>query len=218
MISSKIDSYVYSDVIKNCGLVQNANHMNGQYGWYFQHDGATCHQSKKTIDELSKIMNILPNWPPNSPDLNPIELLWGIIKKILRKKAISTIDEFRSMINEIWENIPLSTINKLVNSFKERVRMCLQIGGDSIQCFIRNNLHSIPDFYQYKIDDLPKLWTEEEDTRLKDCVYEFGTKWKIISNYFPNKTPVEIKNRYNGQTIALSNKKPLERLPPIQNI
>jgi len=63
MISSKIDSYVNSDVIKNCGLVQNANHMNGQYGWYFLHDGATCHQSKKTIDELSKIMNIIPNWP-----------------------------------------------------------------------------------------------------------------------------------------------------------
>ena len=45
----------------------------------FQQNGAPSHTSHYTIDALSKIFDIIINWPPNSPDLNCIEMMWSLI-------------------------------------------------------------------------------------------------------------------------------------------
>jgi len=48
----------------------------------FQQDGARVHTSKATIAWLdTNIKHYIPpeNWPPNSPDLSPIENIWSIM-------------------------------------------------------------------------------------------------------------------------------------------
>ena len=69
----------------------------------FMHDNAPAHASKFTRAFLqskgisdSKIMN----WPPQSPDLNPIENLWAVIKMRLYPDA----KQYRSK-NELWDAI-----------------------------------------------------------------------------------------------------------------
>ena len=45
----------------------------------FQQDGATCYTSKKTISAIDEIglSVIAPNiWPPNSPDLSPLDFFF----------------------------------------------------------------------------------------------------------------------------------------------
>ena len=65
----------------------------------FQQDGARSHSSKlsqnmikflfkdkfiPTWDNDLKINGeYVPRWPPNSPDLSPIEIIWGIIKQMM---------------------------------------------------------------------------------------------------------------------------------------
>ena len=47
----------------------------------FQQDGTTCHTSQQTIQCLNEmgIEFIRPeNWPPNSPDLNPLDFFFGL--------------------------------------------------------------------------------------------------------------------------------------------
>jgi len=48
----------------------------------FQQDGARVNTSEATIAELdANIKHYIPpeDWPPNSPDLSPIQNAWGIM-------------------------------------------------------------------------------------------------------------------------------------------
>ena len=163
-------------------------------------------------------MNILPEWPPNSPDLNPIEQLWGIMKKISKKRTMTSLLEFKEILQEIWDSISMNVINNLVKSFQKRIQMCLQYGGCSIQVFIRNNLNSIPSKLICNEEQLPHLWTQEEDYILESLVQRYGKKWSIITQFFVNKTSMEIKNRYKIIQMSLDRKYPLREIPPIHHI
>ena len=55
-------------------------------GGIFQHDLASCHSAKKVQKVLQENEIKVLVWPRNSPDLNSIENLSGIIKNKLRSK------------------------------------------------------------------------------------------------------------------------------------
>ena len=64
-----------------------------------QQDLATCHTSKKVKKFMVKNNIKTLKWPGNSPDLNPIENLWAIVKKRLRKHDCTTKTK---LILQIW--------------------------------------------------------------------------------------------------------------------
>jgi len=70
----------------------------------FHQDGTKSHSSKlsrnmiqflfkdrfiPTWDGLTLNNKLIPKWPPNSPDLSAIEIIWGIIKQMMNKIKIN---------------------------------------------------------------------------------------------------------------------------------
>ncbi len=52
----------------------------GDADFIFQQDLAPAHTAKGT--KTGSMVNVL-DWPANTPDLNPIENLWGIVKRMM---------------------------------------------------------------------------------------------------------------------------------------
>ena len=86
-------------------------------------DGARCHAAKSTIAYLEKKnVAVLEQWPPYSPDLNPIENLWHLLDRRLSELVPRTLPELKQATLEAWNAIPMAHINALVESFQGRLR------------------------------------------------------------------------------------------------
>ena len=75
----------------------------------FQHDNNPKHTSKMTIALLKRLRVKIMDWPSISPDLNPIEHLWGILKQKLEVCKVSNICQLHDVIMEEWKSIPVPT-------------------------------------------------------------------------------------------------------------
>ncbi len=68
-------------------------------------------------------------WPSMSPDLNPIEHMWGILKRKVEKHHVSNIQQLRDVIMEKWKRRPATTGAALVNSMPRRIKAMLDNNG-----------------------------------------------------------------------------------------
>lgn len=95
----------------------------------FQHDNDPKHTSKQTAAFLKKQKVKVMEWPSMSPDLNPIEHLWGILKRKVESRHVSNIQQLREIIADEWQNIPAETCVNLVNSMPSRIDAVIKNNG-----------------------------------------------------------------------------------------
>ncbi len=71
--------------------------------------------------------------PPNSPDLNPIETIWRIIKQRLKSRGVIFEEAvLRRAIQEEWDKITLDEINKAISTMPDRVAVLNERNGRPI--------------------------------------------------------------------------------------
>ncbi len=108
----------------------------------FQHDNDPKHTSKATVGFLKKNRVKVIQWPSMSPDLNPIEHLWGILKRQVEHHSPSSIQSLKEVILEEWKKIDLAKCRQLVHSMLCVLRPHLAIFNESGQ--VLNPAGSVP--------------------------------------------------------------------------
>ena len=70
-------------------------------------------------------------WPAKSPDMNPIENLWAQMETSLqnRKHKPRNRDELWRAVQDIWNNINLFDVRRLVLSIRRRCNVMTQAAG-----------------------------------------------------------------------------------------
>ncbi|KAK8388469.1 hypothetical protein O3P69_020451 [Scylla paramamosain] len=67
-------------------------------------------------------LHIFPkDWPANSPDMSPIENLWGIVKCKLRNEDTSTLPKLECALRRAWSSVSQETVEKLADSLPSRL-------------------------------------------------------------------------------------------------
>lgn len=98
----------------------------------YQEDGAPIHTGGYARWYKSKtVIRSFDFWPPNSPDLNPIEHIWGYLKLRVNRRAIgvSNLDQFESIIRDEWSKISNSYLEALVASMPDRCAAVFKAKG-----------------------------------------------------------------------------------------
>jgi transposase len=97
---------------------------------FFQQDLAPCHTAKICRKWFNDHHIQLLDWPGNSPDLNPIENLWGYMKKQVSCRKPSSLPELRSAILQVWTaGIPQSLCQSLISSLPRRLAKVIASKG-----------------------------------------------------------------------------------------
>lgn len=120
----------YLDVLEH-HLIPTIEDQFGDSDCYFQDDGAPCHRAKVVKDWFTE-QNIgsLVIWPGNSPDLNPIENLWGIIGKKIRQRQPRNSSELVDAIKVCWHVMQGDAVlKKLIDSMPQRIEAVLRNKG-----------------------------------------------------------------------------------------
>ena len=98
--------------------------------FFMQDDGAPCHRAIEIKDwKEDNEMKCILNWPPQSPDLNPIENLWFDIKKELKEMRHHNLKELAANVHTCWAKITEKRCRKLIRSMPRRIRAVIKAKG-----------------------------------------------------------------------------------------
>lgn len=120
IIESTMNSSLYQRVLED-NVRPSVGKLKLNRKWTLQHDNDPKHASKSTKEWLKRKKWKVLEWPSQSPDLNPIEMLWGDLKRAVHARNPSNIAQLKEFCMEEWANISPSRCQRLVDSYKKRL-------------------------------------------------------------------------------------------------
>ena len=128
--TSNLNSEKMCEIYKKALLPSVAKLFPKNTDWYLQEDNDPKHGSKLAMDWKMKNEIEVIQWPSCSPDQNPIENLWQILKMKMSSKQVNTIKGLKSEIKKAWNQLPKDLAYKLAQSMKKRLKALVDAGGD----------------------------------------------------------------------------------------
>ncbi len=127
--SEIMDANLYVEIVER--HIPEINQMLGD-DWRFQQDNDPKHTSRIAKTFLNDNVPEVMDWPSNSPDLNPNENLWNIVKTNVEKRMPDNHGDLEQFMKEEWGKIPDSVLINLVNSMKTRCELVIEKNGERI--------------------------------------------------------------------------------------
>ncbi len=125
---STVNAAIYQEILEHF-MLPSANKLYGDADFIFQQDLAPAHTAKCTKSWFNDHGVTVLDWPANSPDLNPIENLWGIVKRKMRDTRPNNADELKATVKETWASIPPQQCHKLITSMPRRIEAVIKAKG-----------------------------------------------------------------------------------------
>ena len=97
--------------------------------WKFQQDGAGAHRGQNIKDFFKDNQIRIHNHPANSPDLNPIELVWSYLKQEVEKELPNSQKDLEKKVRATWDQIPLELIRNCIDHLPQYLPLVVQAKG-----------------------------------------------------------------------------------------
>ncbi len=124
-LKTNVTAPVYQESLEHFILLSADQLFKDAY-FIFQQDLSPSHTAKSTKSWLNDHGVGVLDWPANSPDLNPIENVWGIVKRKMRNKRPKNADELKATVKDTWVSIPPQQCHKLTTSMPRRIEAVIK--------------------------------------------------------------------------------------------
>jgi transposase len=131
LYAGSLDSTRHRDILRH-SLIPSFKQFFPSGPWYFQQDNVRFHTTSDTLAYLHNTGVTVIEWPPWSPDLNPIENLWNVLKARVYARFPQTLEEMEQFIREEWEATDLKFICHICRSMPRRLQLLLENKGHKI--------------------------------------------------------------------------------------
>ncbi len=111
-------------------MLPSADKLYGDADFIFQQDLTPAHTAKGTKRWFNDHGVTVLDWPANSPDLNPIENLLGIVKRKMSNTRPNNADDLKTAIKATWASITPEQCHRLIASMPRRIDAVIHAKGD----------------------------------------------------------------------------------------
>ena len=60
-------------------------------------------------------------WPPNSPDMNPMHKIWTVMQERVYEKRVNDVDELCQRLSSVWHSIGQNVIDEAIDLWRARL-------------------------------------------------------------------------------------------------
>jgi len=129
IVEARLTADVYVNILHEVMIPS----INAVYGanFIFQHDNAPIHTARIVQNFLQENnITVLP-WPSKSPDLNPIENIWGAMVKSIYQHDFRprNRNELCLRINQAWDEVTAELCRNLVLGMPQRLQEVIDRNG-----------------------------------------------------------------------------------------
>jgi transposase len=119
----------YGTLLQNYLMPSVRKHFVRGEDWWLLHDNASTHKSPPARLVMHRNAIRALDFPPYSPDLNPIENLWADVKKRIEKRPAANKSELEAIVREEWEETSEELCDKLARSMPKRIASVIERHG-----------------------------------------------------------------------------------------
>jgi hypothetical protein len=83
------------------------------------------------IKDVNGIANLIH--PPQSPDLNPMEGVWNILKQRMRRRTWGSLEELKEVLQDEWSKTTMQEVRARITNMPRRCKLLVETGGAPIK-------------------------------------------------------------------------------------
>ncbi len=127
-LKSTVNAAIYQEILQHF-MLPSADKLYGNADFILQQDLAPVHTAKGTKSWFNDHDVTVLVWSANSPDLNPIENLWGIFKRKMRDTRPNNADDLKAAIKATWASITPEQCHRLIASMPRHIDAVIHAKG-----------------------------------------------------------------------------------------
>ncbi len=127
-LKSTVNAAIYHEILEHF-MLPSADKLYGDVDFIFQKDLTPAHTAKGTKSCFNDYGVTVLDWPANSSDLNPIENIWGIVKRKMRDTRPNNADDLKAAIKTTWGSITPEQCHRLIDSMPRRIDAVIHAKG-----------------------------------------------------------------------------------------
>jgi len=130
-LEGSIDKNAYIKVLEDY-FPRLGDKKYGKDRWRFMQDNAGAHRALIVKEWLEDHVPKRLHHPPQSPDLNPIEQVWGYMKDFVESRNPVSRDDLMELMLRAWDQLSTETINSYINHMSTVIPTVIANGGGNV--------------------------------------------------------------------------------------